>query len=639
MPMGALLLLFLLFSATPTAAQSSDNSSSPVRKPIGMPTVVKDALPELQVQLGCQEPPDNRANQQFTLYENGRKVTLLASVEPAPFYPETQIIFLFDLVEGSERLLPELADLLNRFLVAYSKSDHSVTTNQFAAYMPAEDGNTLVEVSDFSQQVITLIDGVNRAQLQAPAATALAALLKNGADEFYQRKPIRRTIVLFSDGLDTKTQNELPTVLADLRNQQIVVYPIFIPTTEKGAPENLQQIASMTGGERYEISQQEAVNALLLTLVKPAYRCTLRYRTTSLQPIHLAVQEMISGTIVTTTTMDVPAIKASPPTVTIETTQFLTDIVQSPEQDPVPLLIKIRWNFPNYEARQVKAIAYTLSNASRLPVMATRIITQNVSADQFQLLVPAAGRYNLEVAVEDEFHLRGRDNVPFAIVPPTFTPTPTPLPTATVTPIPVPTLSTLQAIDAGIAAQVQLSSLVFSASTLFLLAVLIPLFVWLVRALTKLRERGTHPAPTTAAKEVTALLYRVQSRPEYPLRQVVPLHDEALKLPDALLVQAKPTVHAKNLEKISDLTNFHVRIQKHGRSQFELIYTDQMTALVKLHSDGVVEDLPTDRLTVLTDQTIIQLGQVQYRFIDLVNRTKNGFYPTNLTTPSQQATP
>ncbi|MCB0109356.1 MAG: hypothetical protein KDE53_25710, partial [Caldilineaceae bacterium] len=365
---------------------------------------------------------------------------------------------------------------------------------------------------------------------------------------------------------------------------------------------------------------------------------TLRYRTTSLQPIHLAVQEMISGTIVTTTTMDVPAIKASPPTVTIETTQFLTDIVQSPEQDPVPLLIKIRWGFPNYEARQVKAIAYTLSNASRLPLIATRIITQNVSADQFQLLVPQVGRYNLEVVVEDEFQLRGRDNVPFAVVAPTLVPTFTPLPTATEQPTPTPTLSTIEKIDARIA-KINLSSLIFSASTLFLLAILIPLFVWLVRALTKLRERGAATHTTIAAKEVTALLYRVQSRPEYPLRQVVPLHDEALKLPDALLVPAKPTVHAKNLEKISDLTNFHVRIQKHGRSQFELIYTDPMTALVKLHSDGVVEDLPTDRLTVLTDQTIIQLGQVQYRFIDLVNRTRNGFYPTNLTTPSQQATP
>ncbi len=638
-PMGTLLLFLMLLLTTPALAQPTDGISSSARHTGDTPIVVTEALPELQVQLGCQEPPAISASQQFTLYENGTPVHLLGMVEPMPFYPDTQIIFLFDLVEGSERLLPEFVDFLNRFLVFYSKSSYSVTTNQFAAYMPAMDGKMLVQINDFSPQVADLIKGLNHAVVQAPPKTALATLLKNASDEFYQGKPIRRTIVLFSDGLDKKTEDDLPAVLTALREQQIVVYPIFIPTTQYGKPENLQRIAAVTGGQTLTISQQDAVDALLQMLVKPDYRCTLRYRTTTLQPIHLAVQEAISDTIVTTTSVDVPAISVSPPKVMIDPTPFLTDIVKGAKQDTVPLLINVQWEFPDFKARQARVIAYTLSNVSGPPMVATKVITQNVSADQFVLDVPAVGHYNLEVAVEDEFSVRGRQNIPFAIVAPTLMPTPLPTPTAMATVTPTATLTEFGKIDEQIATTVKFSSLFFSASTLLLLAILIPLFVWLVRVLTQQSERHDRSASPGAPKPVTALLYRLQSRPEFPLRQVVPLHEDLVKLPDALLVPANPTVHAKNLEKIHDLTNFHVRIQKRGLSHYELIYIDETTALVKLHSEGMIEDLPTDRPTRLNDQNIIQLGQVQYRFIDLVNKNQNGFYPTNVTTPPQRATP
>ncbi len=627
---GCLLSLLLLLLPQPTQA----------RQVAATPTVVLDDLPLLRIQLPCAVQTPTLST--FKLTEDGQLRNPTGAPKSQRLLYDRQTLFLFDLTAGSDWLIPSIGDALNRFLKYYADSPFVDARNQFAAFAPGTDGQTLVQISPWTPQPGELIDQVNQFKTIAPAKTALIKLIDEAYNQFATDEQTQRTLIIFSDGLDNPpTQALTETPRAELANQ-VVIHTIFIPTTRVGNKENLKKIATASKGQPIDqINQTTKVDALLKTLVQPAYLCTITYRTAKAQPTQVIIQEMSGTTVLETTPVTIPSISAGAPVVTL-TTATLKEAIVLNSNLAQSLTLPLHWAFPNYLKRRVQSVSYTLFGLNHEAFTPTRILTADTTT---QLTIPihrlAPGNYSLQVEVQDDIGLKGTAVAPFALVLPTPTVMPTPTNTLTPTPQPTPTSTGPQKAEKYVSTFTPYSNLTLLSIALALFLGLCGLTYWLVIVWLRYREEANRlfSSPSSQAP-VPALLYRIRSRPGFPLRQVIKL-DRDIHLPDDLLVVAKPAKHIKNLEKIRDLINYKVDITKYDSQTFQLYYREKETPItqIKIQSNGEdPKDLERGRIERLEHNDIIQLGSVHYRFLNLV-QYNNGANGTNSATPPTASKP
>ncbi len=623
----SLLYTMLLLLAAPAAAA----------RLFPTPPPLLDQFPQITVTVPCRYSPPLAPASIFTLREDGKRQTLRGGPQRNPvYYPKTEILFLLDVIQGREALLNPIGDRLAAFVDYYSKTVPSGERGQFAfsAFIPYTNGRQLDLVKPWTPQIDEVATAVYQHQSHAPAQTGLADLIDNARQQFTVTHVARRTIVVFSDGTDPLSEDKRTTVLQQVTDQQIAIDTIFI-NTGVGNTNQLRKLAEATNGQYIEQLEDNAaaVDQLLQQLVQPETVCALAYRATKPPPGQLIVQEVLSGTIIATTTVAIPPLAVEPPLVTLDTTLLRDNLVLLAGRRAQSSPLTVSWAFNDYPNRQVQTVTYDFIG---LTMTIPAAVTQAVTAGQqsAQLTIPLNklmfGNFSLRVVVEDEVGLQGTAIAPFGVVPPTPRPTRTP----TETPVPTATPNNaLRQAESGLAqVNADYSRVIIVAIGAMLLLALILISLWLGGAFLAARNALARLAPSPSSEPapaaVPALLYRLRTDPALPLRQVVKLH-RTVNLPEDLLANLNGGARERALAKIHQAITANIQIVCHNEQDIRLIYRLKGSTLatpIQVQRNGHPEELnPQQPFFQLEHNDIIFLRRdIRYRFIDLTRQELKG---------------
>lgn len=359
-----------------------------------------------------------------------------------------QVGLLFDL---SRNVLPrynELADAADRFRVARLSAE----TDWLSAFSVHLKDGALRVVSDWAQDHQGMANLVRiDAPTEAPATTPLFGLISDALDRFSSSATpsnLRRTLVVFSDGADIVSAQQLETIVRKAARLGVTIETVMIGDARNAASRrNLEQIALETGGAYWDYSAAELitnVEALWQKLGGQRQQQFYIYRLTKPQPREVGLtltypdgRQLIART-------DFPAIDVRPPGVQVLSPPpeyqlvRIADTFEAPLSDIMPNALPIQINviWPDNHPRAIQRIEYEVGGRSIVQEV------EPLGAVDFPIDVLDNGVYTVRVFVIDELGMEGKSapvSFSIQIVRPEPTPTPeptaTPSPTSTFTPV------------------------------------------------------------------------------------------------------------------------------------------------------------------------------------------------------------
>ena len=444
-----LVLLFLLISAvvSPALVPFSRGFAQDTAEPILTITGVEARdLPLIRVTAYGANLGDALANLPVTLTEDNVAQPIL---ESGPVDVGVQVGLLFDL---SRNVLPrynELADAAERFRVAQLSAE----TDWLAAYSVNLQDGTLRVVSDWAQDHQGMANLVRMdAPAEAPATTPLFGLISDALDRYSSSATptnLRRTLVVFSDGSDIVSAQQLETIVRKAARLGVTIETVMIGDNRNAASRrNLEQIALETGGAYWDYSTADLITnaeAIWQQIGAQRQQQFYTYRLTKPQPSEVGLALTYPDGRQLTARYDFPAIDVRPPAIEMLSPPADYELVRTadafdtPLRDIMPNTLPIQVNviWPDNHPRVIQRIEYEVGGRS---------IVQDAEpfgAVDFPVEMLDNGAYTVRVAVIDELGMEGKSApVSFSIQVVRPEPPPTPEPTATMTPVPEPTAPT-----------------------------------------------------------------------------------------------------------------------------------------------------------------------------------------------------
>lgn len=380
-----------------------------------------------------------------TLTEDNSEQPIL---ESRPVDVGIQAALLFDL---SRNVLPrynELADASDRFRVAQLSAE----TDWLAAFRANPESGTLQVVADWMQDHQGM---ANEIRLQSPdqasATTPLFGLISDSLDRFdttVMPGNLRRTLVVFSDGSDIVSAQQVETIVRKAARLGVTIETVMIGDMRNTASlRNLEQIALETGGQLWDYSSAariEQVEALWSKLGTQRQQQEYTYRLTKPQPREVGVTITFPEGRQMSARSDFPAINIRPPAIEVLIPPQGFELVRMADTTDVPLRdipptalpVKLAITWPDGSPRFLQRIEYEIGGRTE--------VQQVEPFGDFEFSIDSfdSGAYTLRVTAVDELGLEGKSApVSFTIqvvrptpVPPTETPTPVPTETPTLEP-------------------------------------------------------------------------------------------------------------------------------------------------------------------------------------------------------------
>jgi len=564
----------------------------------------------------------------WTAVEDNRPKKLVAN-RVDRMRPHSQSAILIDLFDHRENLLEPIRAGIDVLYQLYERRSLLIELDELALYLPGATADELDPVTTWTGDA-----GVLRNDLQATITsergyksldrTALNTLLWQLLNAFPRGvEPLRRQIVLFSDGTDSVGNTTVDNVIQAAQAQNIRIHTIYIDTGYVNKPQ-LKRLATETGGQflelRDQLNEQGAWETFWLRLIEEVTYCNITYRSSNIQPRQLLVQAVLSNTVQFSQAYTFPQLALTPPQIQIDTPRAGTTLPLSTTDGmtiaPSALKLALAWEFAPHLPRAIQQIRYEVRGAD-IQITAT-VSPPPMAQSGLQLTVPQQvylpGPYIVAVQVVDELGLIGEAQVPFA-----FSPLPTPTPTATptvMTPPPTPTaLPTATPLWYVRPVNWARTDLPYRLLLLSITPLVGLLAFGLFRSWQQLRAR---PDPFLLGREkekdepIQAILYRVDGEADHPLRQVVKLNtknSESVLLPKALyttLHEAKP----KPGKRPQNRENFHAQIARNGAAYYlQLLDGSRPIRYKRQGNEGYI-----DASLKLEHNDILILGESQYTF-------------------------
>lgn len=440
--MRVIICMALVQMITPIGQASAQDTAEPILTITG---VDASQLPLIRTTAYGANISESLASLPVGLFEDNVEQPI---IESRPVDVGIQAGLLFDLSRNVLGRYNELADAADRFRTA----NLSAETDWLAAYGVNREDGTLRVVSDWSQDHQGMANLVRiDAPTEAPAATPLFGLISDALDRFPSSATptnLRRTLVVFSDGADIVSAQQLETIVRKAARLGVAVDTVMIGDARNAASRrNLEQIALETGGKYWDYSSADKigeVETLWQTLGSQRQQQEYTYRMTKPQPRELSLAIAYPDGRQLRTRFDFPAVNVRPPEVEVlippqdlELTR-VGDAADSALADlqPTTLPVQLSVSWPDNHPRTIERIEYEMGGR-------TVVQSEDPSGSvEFPIDNFDTGSYTVRVAVLDELGMEGKSApVSFSIqtIRPTPVPTATPEPTATDTPEPTAT--------------------------------------------------------------------------------------------------------------------------------------------------------------------------------------------------------
>jgi len=335
--------------------------------------------------------------------------------------------FVFDLA-----LLDARTDHLATFYVGSSEDDFATLTNW---------------TSDHGSLANTLEKWEPRT---GTTNTKLLGLLKFTLDQFADsgiESNKQRSIVVFSDGIDTVSEVEIADVAIKANALHVRIYPVLIGPNAGDGRVNMERLAILTDGEFLVLDSQGSLDRLWRVLASQRTQQKVTYRSANPDPRVVSIDTTLGNSRTINRSADFPpfTVRAAQVIVplNIEGGVLIERVAtefDSPVDEMMPreqmLHVAIEWTdgYP----RQVVRVDYTVGN--EIYSQTEGISTTGAS---FPLPIQSldVGEYTLRVEAVDELGLIGRSEAVRLRVEVARPPAPTPTPEPESTPEPEPTAS------------------------------------------------------------------------------------------------------------------------------------------------------------------------------------------------------
>lgn len=242
--------------------------------------------------------------------------------------------------------------------------------------------------------------------------TPLFELIYFALDSFDDPKldaSAQRTIILFSDGIDTVSGVKIDDAIARAREFKVRINTVMLGPSTQATQGNLERIAIMTGGQYIPLTTPEALDGLWDALAGSRAQRALTYRSTTPQPKQVIVSAALAQGS-TQASLAFPVVPALPP-VEIQIIQptsgqeivrhgdFYTSSLETLLPASLPLQVTFTW--PNNAPRTLQRVEYTLGSDTR--------VVESEPFDKINFPIEALnqGAYAVRVQAIDELGIAG----------------------------------------------------------------------------------------------------------------------------------------------------------------------------------------------------------------------------------------
>jgi hypothetical protein len=456
--LAALLLglgAWLLSGATPVRAQMP-GGQTPNRPASVEADVDATNFPTVTLSFPCASPGEG-----YQVLENGvviTNVTLATRSEPV----DTRVAMMLDLFRartggGKSQLPLAITSTLNAVedVVRDLESRHvfMVPVHQLGIFALARDIQQAVSIypsgvwtDDLGSLINTFYTAtVAQSELIFPdlggpvTATKLLDTVNNllSAELAATDAPRRQALLVFSDGSDGGSVATVESVVEAARLQNIPIYTVFVPTSQKVTANTtrLQQLAGGGGGFYEEAYTNTAsIAGWLAAIYAPQRVCDLSYRVQQNPPARVEVQSVGGAQPSTVATALLPAtLRREAPQVRIDSPRFGQTYTLTTTET---VALAVTWEAATGDDIRAAAVELTVLGpgaAGDQQIITSHVATLTAAAPmsyRFEVNATAllAGQHLLRAVVTDDFGLVGTAEQPFAMQPlPTPTPSITPL--------------------------------------------------------------------------------------------------------------------------------------------------------------------------------------------------------------------
>jgi len=281
------------------------------------------------------------------------------------------------LLDISANVLPryiEIADAVDRFEVA----NLSPETDWLAAYSVNSDTGGLQVLSDWAQDHQRMANELRlRTPVTAAAVTPLFGIISDALDRFSSSVTpanLRRTLIVFSDGADLVSAQQLETIVRKATRLGISIDTVMIGDRQDNANQrNLQQIALETGGSYWDYSNAGKIaemEAMWRKVGEQREQQQYTYRLTKPQPGEVGLTVALPDERRLTAQKDFSAIDLQPPQIEVINPPVNADIqriavargMPLDEIQPTLMTIELSITWPDGFPRSFQVIEYEIGN-------------------------------------------------------------------------------------------------------------------------------------------------------------------------------------------------------------------------------------------------------------------------------------
>lgn len=293
----------------------------------------------------------------------------------------------------------EATSAIRRFVV--ERAVLSAETDWLSVQTVGSGASEFQVLADWNRDHNAIVNALTQSQPSGlSATTSLFGLLKFALDQFEDTEiPANRQkfIVVFSDGLDIVSALDLENVTNRAARNNIRIHTVLLGPEGRDARDNLQRLASLSGGQYVLLQTPESVDVIWDRIAQARGQRVISYRTTRPQPGEVnAIATLPSGRQLNRTA-PFPVTGAQP--VAIKITAPADGVPVERTADPQELTVTLDFSWPDNHPRRLQRVEYEFNNQLYLR-----------EAEPFnQVTVPIGslpdGMYILRVRAVDELGL------------------------------------------------------------------------------------------------------------------------------------------------------------------------------------------------------------------------------------------
>lgn len=278
---------------------------------------------------------------------------------------------------------------------------------------------------------------------------------------------VSRSIVVFSDGESGSSNLDSEDAVQTAVRAGVPIHTVLLGNDSEQARSNMARIATLTGGQFYQMSQVDALDALWYSVAGQRNQALLTYRSHQRQPANVTVKAILPDRTELEHTRDFPIVNPAPVQVQVLQPGTDAEIVKTApafdtpvkELNPKQIDVQVSFAWPDGQPRDVVRVEYTIDDD-------TRIVSEPpFERFQFPIANLDDGNHTLRVTAVDDLGIEGAsDPVAFQVIV-NRPPRPEPPLEVVGVPVPEPIRNYLDLITLSLAT----SALVFAIVALFAL--------------------------------------------------------------------------------------------------------------------------------------------------------------------------